>query len=166
MPAVRKVAITHTDLDIETFPWERVRELAELGLTRATDICAKLDIPVKAFYNKRQLDEAFRERWEQEVGVAQSTSVCDLLGMLWKKAHEGDRPAIIELLKRFDPDGASRIQGDVIQVKSDKTMIMTGQQLEDKLAQYHNDRIRIRQQIAIMEDPDARGEGSDEAIEI
>lgn len=153
MPALRKSLITHTDLFIESFPWDEVRRLSGLGVNRPSDICAQLGIPVQALTNKRQLDTEFDERWKHEVGWSRSDSIIELLTILWAKARDGDRPAVLALLGRLDPEIGARVVGDAIQVNADKAMILTGQRREDKLAAYRNEQVhlRTRAEVTIVE---------------
>lgn len=162
MPTPRKALVTHRDLDIETFPWVEVARLSALGVRHMTDICAQIGIPYKAVYNKRQEEEDFRVKWDSVVSQSQSDSAIELLTLLWGKAREGDRPSIIELLRRLDPDSVASLATPAVQVHSDKTMILTGTRREEKLRDYKNDRVKklkMRQHMGMeVEVEDVRNE--------
>ena len=155
----RKYPDRMKDLDVATFPWDEVERLAGLGMRRITEIASVLDIPAKAISNKRSVDNEFRNRFDAALGMGRGEATERLLQMLWGKAEEGDRAAMISLLNRVSPDDmvASKDHAEG-GMKIENAVIMTNAELMEKLSS-EKEKLRFHREIgymAVEEEEDGR----------
>ena len=158
----RKYPDRMKDMDVATFPWDEVERLAGLGMRRITEIASVLDIPAMAISNKRSVDNEFRNRFDAALGMGRGEATERLLQMLWGKAEEGDRAAMISLLNRVSPDDmvASKDHAEW-GMKIENAVIMTNAELMEKLAS-EKEKLRFHREVgymAVEEEEDGRAKG-------
>ena len=155
MPRPKKLATVGSDVEVD---YDRLEDIAFKGFRNLAHFAAELGLSLKALYDRRERDEAFRHQMDEAIARGHARKLGTALEMLWEKALEGDRAAIIKFVDRLDPELATTLakqrRKPGFQIEDANVVVFTGEEMQRKLIENREHLRANRERLFVEEEAD------------
>jgi len=160
MPRRKKLADTGSAIEVDC---DRLEDLAFRGFRTLAHFAAELGVPLEVLYKRRERDLAFRDQVDSAIARGHARKLGTALEMLWQKALEGDRAAIVKFIDRLDPELATTLaqphKGTGVQIGDANVVVFTGEEMQRKLIESRESLRANRERLFVEEEQVGREDG-------